>query len=90
MTFVVQTQIDIFFNDRQSEFDGFEPLTVGLTLWVDLNFRDQMFHQLFAFKGIHNIVELFKADENLVNVVTCDFIRFDRLLLCTGIYQSIR
>ena len=23
MTFVVQTQIDIFFNDGQSEFDGF-------------------------------------------------------------------
>ena len=56
MTFVVQTQIDIFFNDGQSEFDGFEPLTVRLTLWVDLNFRDQMFHQLFAFKGIHHIV----------------------------------
>ena len=52
MTFVVQTQIDIFFNDRQSEFYGFEPLTVGLTLWVDLNFRDQMLHQLFTFKGI--------------------------------------
>ncbi len=49
MTFVVQTQIDVFFNDRKSEFDGFEPLTVGLTLWVDLNFRDQMFHQLFFY-----------------------------------------
>ena len=85
MTFIVQTQINIAFNDRQSEFDGFEPLTVGLTLWVDLNFRDQMFHQLFAFKGIHHIVELFKADENFVNVIACDFIRFDSLLLCTGI-----
>ena len=67
MTFIVQTQINIVFNDRQSEFDGFEPLTVGLTLRIDLNFRDQMFHQLFAFKGIHNIVELFKTDENLVS-----------------------
>lgn len=54
MTFIVQTQINIAFNDRQSEFDGFEPLTVGLTLRVDLNFRNQMFHQLFAFKGMFN------------------------------------
>ena len=38
MTFVVQTQIDIAFNDGQSEFDGFEPLTVGLTLRVDMDF----------------------------------------------------
>ena len=48
-----------------------------------------MFHQLFAFKGIHNIVELFKADENLVNVVAGNFIRFDSLLLCTGIHQVV-
>ena len=48
-----------------------------------------MFHQLFSFKGVHHIVELFKADENLVNVVACDFIRFDRLLLCTGIHQIV-
>ena len=89
MTFIVQTQINIVFNDGQSEFDGFEPLTVGLTLWVDLNFRDQMLHQLFAFKGIHNIVKLFKADENLVNVVAGNFIRFDSLLLCTGIHQIV-
>ena len=89
MTFIVQTQINIAFNDRQSEFDGFEPLTVGLTLRVDLNFRNQMFHQLFAFKGIHHIVEFFKADENFVNVVARDFIRFDCLLLCTGIHQIV-
>lgn len=44
-----------------------------------------MFHQLFTFKGIHHIVKLFKADENFVNVIACDFIRFDSLLLCTGI-----
>ena len=73
MTFIVQTQINIAFNDRQSEFDGLEPLTVGLTLRVDLNFRNQMLHQLFAFKGIHHIVELFKADENLVNVFDSDY-----------------
>ena len=42
MTFVVQTQINVIFNDRQSEFNGFEPLTVGLTLRVDLDFRDQI------------------------------------------------
>ena len=70
-------------------FDGFEPLTVGLTLWVDLNFRDQMFHQLFTFNGIHHIVELFKADENFVNVIARDFIRFDSLLLCPGIHQVV-
>lgn len=89
MTFIVQTQIDIVFNDWQSEFDGFEPLTVGLTLWVDLNFRDQMFHQLFTFKGIHNIVELFKADENLVNVVAGNLIRFDSLFLGTSRHKLI-
>ena len=89
MTSIVQTQINIVFNDWQSEFDGFEPLTVGLTLRVDLDFRDQMLHQLLAFKRIHNIVEFFKADENLVNVIACDFIRFDRLLLCTGIHQVV-
>ena len=48
-----------------------------------------MFHQLFAFKGIHHIVELFKADENFVNVVARDFIRFDSLLLCPGIHQVV-
>ncbi len=32
-----------------------------------------MFHQLFAFKGIHHIVELFKADENFVNVIAGSF-----------------
>jgi len=48
-----------------------------------------MFHQLFTFKGIHNIVKLFKADENLVNVVAGNFIRFDSLLLCTGIHQIV-
>jgi len=89
MTFIVQTQINVVFDDRQSEFDGFEPLTVRLTLRVDLNFRNQMLHQLFAFKGIHHIVELFKANENFVNVIACDFIRFDSLLLCTGIHQVV-
>ena len=48
-----------------------------------------MFHQLFTFKGIHHIVELFKANENFVNVIACDFIRFDSLLLCTGIHQVV-
>ena len=48
-----------------------------------------MFHQLFAFKGIHHIVELFKADENFVNVIARDFIRFDSLLLCPGIHQVV-
>ena len=89
MTFIVQTQVNIAFNDRQSEFDGFEPLTVGLTLRVDLNFRDQMFHQLFAFKGVHHIEELFKADENLVNVITCNFVCFDGLFLSTGFHQIV-
>lgn len=89
MTFVVQTQINVVFDDRQSEFDGFEPLTVGLTLRINLNFGNQMFHQLFAFKGIHHIVELFKADENFVNVIARDFICFDSLLLCPGIHQVV-
>ena len=48
-----------------------------------------MFHQLFAFKGVHHIEELFKTGENLVNVIACDFIRFDRLLLCTSIHQVV-
>ena len=89
MTFIVQTQINIIFNDRQSEFDGLKPLAIGLTLRVDLNLRDQMFHQLFAFKGVHHIVELFKTGENFVDVIACDFIRFDRLLLCTGIRNCV-
>ena len=55
MTSIVQTQIGAIFNDRKSEFDGLEPLAVGLTLRVDLDFGNQMLHQLFAFKGVHHI-----------------------------------
>ena len=44
MTFIVQTQINVILNDRQSEFDGLKPLAIGLTLRVDLNLGNQMFH----------------------------------------------
>ena len=48
-----------------------------------------MLHQLFAFDRIHHIVELFKADENLVNVVAGDFVCFDGLFLGTSRHKLI-
>ena len=41
LLFVVQTDIHIFLDDRQPKLNGFQPLTIGLTLRVNLNFRDQ-------------------------------------------------
>lgn len=38
---IVQTDIHVFLNDRQLELDGFQPLSIGLTLRVNLNFRNQ-------------------------------------------------
>ena len=36
----VQTQAHIFLNDRELEFDGLEPLAIGLTFFVNLYFRN--------------------------------------------------
>lgn len=89
MTSIVQTQIRAIFDDRQSEFDGLEPLAVGLTLRVDMDFGNQVLHQLFAFDRIHNVVELLKAEQNLVNIVAGDFVCFDGLFLGTSRHKLI-
>ena len=38
MCIVVQTQTHIFRNDWELEFDGLDPLTVGLPFLIDLDF----------------------------------------------------
>ena len=38
MRIIVQTQAHIFRNDWELEFDGLEPLTVGLPFLIDLEF----------------------------------------------------
>lgn len=38
MRIIVQTQAHIFRNDWELEFDGLEPLTVGLPFLIDLDF----------------------------------------------------
>lgn len=41
LLFIVQTDIHIFLYDRQSELDRFQLLAIGLTLRINLNFRNQ-------------------------------------------------
>lgn len=40
MIIIVQTQAHIFLNDWKPEFDGLEPLAIGLPILINVNFRN--------------------------------------------------
>ena len=89
MCIIVQTDIHIFLNDRQLKLDGFQPLSIGLTLWVNLNFRNQRLHQLPLFLFIHYGIQLFKINQNLVDIISSQFLGFDCHFLCSSNDQQI-
>ena len=86
---IVQTQFKVMVDDRQLEPDGLQPLSVGLAFRIDLHLIDQNFHQSAAFRLGHGGIELVEANQDLIDVVACDFVGFNGLLLCPGIHQSI-
>lgn len=53
MCIIVQTYFHIFLNNRELEFNGFEPLSVRLAIFINLNFRDERFHYSMPFHIIH-------------------------------------
>jgi len=53
MCIIVQTYFHIFLNNRELEFNGFEPLSVRLAIFINLNFRDERFHYSTPFHIIH-------------------------------------
>ena len=89
MCIIVQTDIHIFLNDKQLKLDGFQPLSIGLTLWVNLNFRNQRLHQLPLFLFIHYGIQLFKTNQNLVDIISSQFLGFDCHFLCSSNDQQI-
>ena len=62
MRIIVQTQAHIFRNDWELEFDGLEPLTVGLPFLINLDFGKQRFHKLPLFLIVHDGIELIKVN----------------------------
>ena len=89
MLIIVQTQAHIFFDDRQLEFDGFQPLAIGLPVLVNLYLGDQRLHELAALGFVHAVIELFKVDEDLIDVVTGELLRLNRLLLGPRCNQQV-
>ena len=69
LLFVVQTDIHISPDDRLSELNGFQPLSIGLALRVNLNFRDQFLHQLPFLPAVHLSVKLVEVDQNLADII---------------------
>ena len=86
---IVQTQFKVMVDDGQLEPDGLQPLSIRLAFRVDLHLVDQNFHQSSAFRLGHGGIKLVKANQDLIDVVACDFVGFNGLLLCPGIHQSI-
>ena len=86
---IVQTQFKVMVDDGQLEPDGLQPLSIRLAFRVDLHLVDQNFHQSAAFRLGHGGIKLVKANQDLIDVVACDFVGFNGLLLCPGIHQSI-
>lgn len=84
MCIIVQTQAHIFRNDWELEFDGLEPLTVGLPFLINLDFGKQRFHKLPLFLIVHDGIELIKVNQHLVDVVACQLFRLNRHLLSSG------
>lgn len=86
---IVQIQFKVMVDDGQLEPDGLQPLSIRLAFRVDLHLVDQNFHQSAAFRLGHGGIKLVKANQDLIDVVACDFVGFNGLLLCPGIHQSI-
>ena len=86
---IVQTQFKVMVDDGQLEPDGLQPLSIRLAFRADLHLVDQNFHQSAAFRLGHGGIKLVKANQDLIDVVACDFVGFNGLLLCPGIHQSI-
>ena len=86
---IVQTQFKVMVDDGQLEPDGLQPLSIRLAFRADLQLVDQNFHQSAAFRLGHGGIKLVKANQDLIDVVACDFVGFNGLLLCPGIHQSI-
>ena len=84
MRIIVQTQAHIFRNDWELEFDGLEPLTVGLPFLINLDFGKQRFHKLPLFLIVHDGIELIKVNQHLVDVVARQLFRLNRHLLGSG------
>ena len=89
MFIIVQTQAHIFLNDRELEFDGLEPLSVGLAFLIYLDFGNQCFHDLPLFLLAHDGVQLVEVDQHLVDVIPGELFRFDCHFLCSGGDQQI-
>lgn len=85
---VVQTYFHIFLYDRQLEFDGFQPLSVRLAFFKDMDFGDQRLHKLSAFLFIHHGVQLVKVNQNFVDIIGSQLFSFDRRFLCSGLDQQ--
>ena len=86
---IVQTQFKVMVDDGQLEPDGLQPLSIRLAFRVDLHLIDQNLHQSAAFRLGHGGIELIEANQDLIDVVACDFVGFNGLLLCPGIHQPI-
>ena len=86
---IVQIQFKVMVDDGQLEPDGLQPLSIRLAFRADLHLVDQNFHQSAAFRLGHGGIKLVKANQDLIDVVTCDFVSFNGLLLCPDIHQSI-
>lgn len=89
MCIIVQTQTHIFLNNRKLEFNGFEPLTVRLPFLIDMDFRNQRFHNLSLLLLIHDSVQLFKINQHFVDIVSGEFFCFYCHFLCSGFNQQI-
>ena len=89
MCITVQTHFHIFLNNRKLEFDGFEPLTVWLSFLIDMDFRNQRFHNLSLLLLVHDSVQLFKINQHFVDIVSSEFFCFYCHFLCSGFNQQI-
>lgn len=65
---LVQTHTHIFLYDRELEFDGLEPLSVGLPFLVNQDFVNQSSDDLAFFLYVHHRVQLIEGDQHLVDV----------------------
>ena len=86
---IVQIQFKVMVDDGQLEPDGLQPLSIRLAFRVNPHLIDQNLHQSAAFRLGHGGIKLVKANQDLIDVVACDFVGFNGLLLCPGIHQFI-
>lgn len=88
LLFIVQTDIHIFLYDRQPKLDRFQPLPIGLTLRVNLNFRDQFLNQLPFLSVVHLSIELIEVDQDLVDIIAGQLFCLNGLFLGSGCNQQ--